>query len=160
MSNKIDKKGLWFKLHESASTEEYYGLMVGRPVSVYTWFWKGMGLLFFCTLIGLAGLGVLFIMMTMVSFLLSPLTGYHGLSETGLYFVIVLPILFLMIGMLSTLEGNMEVWPKWIKDPLHKLFKSSKPKTPKKPKSNILIQYYKARKEKWCPMLTLEDGDE
>ena len=160
MSNTISKKGLWYKVHGMYNTDERWAVDHEGGVSICPWFWKGLFLMLFTVFVcvGLVSSVYVIIMVgyTVVSFLVV-LSGVMSNLE-----VISMGLLFSVMGILGAyIEGYIAFAPEYMKKPLRKVFsKISLPEDNKPKAPNIIKQYYKAHKEKWCPMLTLEESSD
>jgi hypothetical protein len=166
---KISKNGLWYNLHKNWPTSEYSDLCRGYQVSLCPWFWKGCGVLavFAAVVTFLLGL-VLGALSSLFTLLISPYTGIWqpdtivvlGFAITGIAL-----LLFTGFGATELLPKSFKGEIPWIPTYIYKYFpewkakekkyrKMSKPKQP-----NILVEYIKAKKSKWCPLLELEEDE-
>ncbi len=140
---KINKKSLWFQWHEIFETRSYKRLERGDSVNLCVYFWQGvMYLVYIAAVLVTALVCILHILV----FLSGPYTGYWGpgvTADIGAVLTMWSCVVLLIGGIIASCVGEMEVFPKWLK------FGESKP--------NVLVEYLKARKAKFCPMIELED---
>lgn len=151
---KINRKGLWFKLHKAMGTDEYYELLDGYKVSLCPYFWKGLGCLLVCLLGVVCSVFALFALVCILTFLTGPYTGWWGFGNMATGGAVIV-IGGLTITTFTSPFWGLPVFPNWIKKPVAKVFKKTIPETPKS--VNVIKEYYKAHKSKFCPMIELED---
>lgn len=140
---KINKKSLWFQWHEIFETSSYKRLERGDSVNLCVYFWQGMMYLVYIAVVLVAALVCI---LHILVFLSGPYTGYWGpgeVSELGAILTCTLLVMMCIMGAVAYRLDMMEVFPKWLK------FGESK--------HNVLVEYLKARKAKFCPMIELED---
>ena len=140
---KINKKSLWFQWHEIFETSSYKRLERGESVNLCVYFWQGVMYLVY---IGVVLVTELICILCILAFLSGPYTGYwgpEGVAESGIILTCLLLVMMCIMGAVAYHLDKMEVYPKWLK------FGESKP--------NVLVEYLKARKAKFCPMIELED---
>lgn len=167
-NDKIKKESFWFKLHKSWPTDQYYRLLRGHQVSLCSWFWKGCSILAIYVLFAVIGLIITtFIASMLFTLMVSPYLGFwlnEGIVSFNIiaWFVIFMALcLFAVFDRLpQSIRGNIPWIPTYISKYLPERKqpeKRSKSKVERQP--NILVQYIKAKKAKWCPLLELEDED-
>lgn len=166
---KIKKNSFWFWLHESWGSGEYHELEYrGHAVSLCPYFWKGCSILVFYVVCALAVTAVaLFLLSMLFTLLVSP---YLGIWLNN--FIVTFNIMCWMVALIATiLFGIVELLPAsikgdipWIPTYISKYFPEWKSKEKKYRKMsepekqpNILVQYIKAKKSKWCPLIELEE---
>ena len=140
---KINKKSLWFQWHEIFETSSYKRLERGDSVNLCIYFWQGVMYLVYIAVVLVTALVCT---LCILAFLSGPYTGYWGpgeVSELGAILTYALLVVMCTTGAIAYYLDMMEVFPKWLK------FGESKP--------NTLVEYLKARKAKFCPMIELED---
>lgn len=146
---KVNKNGLWFKLHETFETREWlYIQNRNQGPNICPWFWKGimaiLALLFMFTM----ALFFLLVFVHTVAFLMGGFVTfswvYLELASGGLagLFIVVLAVSAHLIE-----EGK--IVPRYVS----KYF--NKESTPKQP--SLISTYYKAWKEKFCFQLEIKE---
>lgn len=151
---KINRNGLWFKLHKVMETNEYYGLSNGKKVSLCPYFWKGLLGLSVCCILVVCSVLALFALVCILTFLTGPYTGWWGYTAM-MQAAIPMTLAGLFFTVVTSPFWGLPVFPNWIKKPVAKVFKKTIPETPKS--VNVIKEYYKAHKSKFCPMIELEE---
>ena len=166
IGNSINKKGLLYKVHKWWGTTEYFTLINTGSVGLCEWFWKGVWMsvvsLIAALVVTAGALGAVWIVSNFILFLLGGFwEGCFAYVEVGL----VAPTLFLLSVaalftggnvLVNSLDGEIPWVPTYISKYLpEKKVEKGVTRTTKQP--SILSQYYKAHKEKYCPMLTLKE---
>ncbi len=140
---KINKKSLWFQWHKIFETISYKRLERGESVNLCVYFWQGVMYLVYIAVVLVTAL---FCILHILAFLSGPYTGYWGpgvTADIGAILTCLLLVMMCIMGAVAYSLDMMEVFPKWWK------LGESKP--------NVLVEYLKARKAKFCPMIELED---
>jgi len=183
----ISKGSLMYWLHKTYTTSEYTALsnweyediydedgnLVDyrivpdpKPVDGCSWYRKGFLLLILTFLLSLGGLwGAIFIGYSVVNFLAFLLGGFVVFSWVDLDWVIPVlvvggvGVLILFIStLIDTVDGTKPLFPEYMSKHFPK--KKDKPAEVKEVKQHSAIaHYYKAIKEKYCPVLTLEKDE-
>jgi hypothetical protein len=166
IGNSINKKGLFYKVHQWWGTTEYFTLIHTGTVGLCEWFWKGVWMLavsLIITLVVTAGtLGVLWMVGNFILFLLGGFWEEAFVytevtsAEIGLIFLSVAALSIAVAMLVASFEGTIPWMPTYISKYLpEKKVEKGVTRPTKQP--SILSQYYKAHKEKYCPMLTLKE---
>lgn len=167
-NDKIKKESFWFKLHKSWDTEQYYRLVRGHQVSLCSWFWKGCGVLAFYVLFAVISLIITAFLASMLfTLMVSPYLGFWLNEDIVSFNIFAWFVTFMGLCLIAVIDrlpqsirGNIpwipiyvsKYFPEWEAKEI-KCRKVSKPE--KQP--NILVQYLKAKKSKWCPLIELEE---
>lgn len=164
--NEIKENSWHFKFHEKRRTQTHYRLYNNQAITLCSYFWSTVGvlLLSLAQLVGwvIGAIGLIFITGALIYLLvIVPLNsllfiytgiGYEHKLSNGLVIVLVECIAAILVGIVTTLQGDMEVCPKWLKLP--KFDKDTKIVENKTP--NLLLEYMKAKKAKVCPLVQLK----
>lgn len=154
---KINKNSWHFKLHKWVVSPVYQKLKYGENVSLCRYFWGTVGCviaaiftLMFSTVVVMA---VFSTVTSPLYFLLVAFTGLDflgkGYADVGGVFLIISIPISLIIGLIAAFRGEMEVFPSWLK------FSSENTRVQRKP--SLILNYVKAKKDKICPLVELED---
>lgn len=164
------KQNSWhFKLHKFLGTSTYYSLRYGKQVGLCEYFWKTIiAMLLFIAVVGVCSLVLFATVLNPIIYLFTTLSGlglgYYDsdLLELGMIFIWINLACISWIGAGLAAEGRIKVFPKWFPvdrwvdfSKLKAKFSSKEDNTTKEP--SLILQYLKAKKDKFCPMLKLED---
>lgn len=184
----ISKNSLMYWLHKTHTTDEYrllsdweYGDIFDedgnwvnyqkvpspKPVDGCSWYRKGFLLLLLTTLLIAGGLVVsaicIYLAVNFLAFLLGGFVVFGWVSLEAAGFVLLAgtigSIFYFIPTLIETINGTRPLFPEYISKHFPK--KKDKPDEVKKVKQpSAVAQYYKAWKEKYCPVLVLEkEGD-
>jgi hypothetical protein len=156
---KVNKSSWHYRLMDYFNFKIINDLYSGTNVTLCRYFWNVVGSLI--TLLGgvLVGIAVAGVMcLTLFAFVIAPISyltqSYFGFGwdiATQLGFIMIWicwVIIPLCMGLEAAIRGNMKVFPNWMK------IKLSEPAPETKP--NLLVEYVKAKKSKFCPLIELE----
>ena len=155
---KVNKSSWHYKLMDYFNFKIIRDLSYGENVTLCRYFWNVVGSLLLLLVATAAVIGGTGFLLCVAFILLSPLSyltqayfgfGWDAMSKmgvAGIWFMWVL--LPLLIGLVEAFKGNMKVFPSWMKIKLTPPAASSKP--------NILVEYVKAKKNKFCPLIELD----
>lgn len=152
---KINEESLLFKLNKVIDSPSYRQLIYTQSTSLCEYFWYGClgGLAVTIVCLGLLGVGYLIV--CALVFLTGPYTGWWGfvnMSEIGGMIVI---FALVVVGTTGWFWG-LPIVPNWIKYPFSKLLPENIESKDQPVKVSIILEYYKAYKEKWCPVIVLD----
>lgn len=160
---KVNKNSWHFKLLKKADSGVVDKLRRGRNVTLCNYFWavvfSGLKLL-------AAGLGITMAAGALVALLLMMLSGiitlffasWLPLSSANAHFSFVGLFLTVTFGGLFLIEWSKQLIRDGQIVPDYLKFKKSEVVVERKP--NLLLDYLKAKKDKVCPLVTLEYTDE
>lgn len=160
----INKKGLWWWVHKTTESSQYRQLVYNKmPVSLCSWFWSGLLVMALMAVVSVAAVvmacALLILTVNMVVYLSGPFTGVWWDGDVGHSFTIVVLAFLTAVSVTAYFNDHIDFAPNYMKKPLYKLFNRVSPKDSKPKEPSVVMQYLKARKEKWCPMLTLRDDE-
>jgi hypothetical protein len=159
---KVNKSSWHYRLMNYFNFKITDDLDYNRNVTLCRYFWNVVGSLI--SLLGgvLVGIAVAGIMcLALFAFLIAPISyltqSYFGFGwdfATDLGFImiwIIWVIVPFFMGLEATIKGNMKVFPNWMK------IKPPEPAPDNKP--NLLVEYVKAKKSKFCPLIELDEDN-
>lgn len=165
----VIKKSSWhYWLLSKVNHSILWDIECGYSVTLCRYFWAvvlsifvvaGCGLFIGMALFVL--LSLVYGVISMIALLLFPYIGYFDIIAYDLGIVFLVFALFggSVGGLIAWLTGEIKFAPNYIKQPLYKLFnkaavavEESNIKAP-----SLLVEAYKAHKEKFCPIVTLEN---
>ena len=149
------KQNWWYKLHKLLNTRSYNDLRYYGQTNFCTWLQSNLFVVVWLLLSPVLTAGVLVIIWFAVQPFVFLVTGALGipvswvdvelsLTALGCYFIMVLVYVFQELA-----SGTMEIVPSYLK------FKSSGTKQVKPKEDGFLKTWYKAHKEKFCPIVYL-----
>jgi len=158
---KISKSGWLYKFHRLFGSTVYLNLQQGYNVNLCEMFWSTVGLVCLATFLLVGALSGLFIAFSILwVFLVAPYTGWF-INEIWAFVSLLLTISFtgvfgFLYGfklILQSVKGEIPWLPTYISKYLPEKKYTSKVKN----KPNLLMEYIKAKKNKWCPLVELEE---
>ncbi len=179
-SNTISKNNWTYWLNKTYESDCYYRLERGDGVSLCEYFWSTVVCIFMllwvcikwtiiasvCAVIAwiFIGIPVLTLFQLYTGWVFLP-----SILEVGFAVMVGISIIIILIGCLATKNGDIDVFPKWLPVPMlwdnlitklnsgKKIQKQSDEKMTKEP--NILVEFLKAKKQKFCPTIKLKTGE-
>lgn len=156
---KVNKNSWHYKLMNYFNFDIIDDLRYGSNVTLCRYFWNAVGSII--ALLGAVALGLMvaaLASLVLLAFVIAPISyltqsyfgfGWDFATELGVVMIwVVWVILPLGHGLEQTIKGKMKVWPSWMKIKLLPPAASSRP--------NILVEYVKAKKNKFCPLVELD----
>lgn len=156
---KVNKNSWHYKLMNYFNFDIIVDLRYGSNVTLCRYFWNVIGSII--ALLGAITLGICataLASLVLMAFVIAPISyltqsylgfGWDTASEIGVVMIwicwVVLPF---FVGLEDAIKGNMKVFPNWMKIKLPEPAPETKP--------NILVEYVKARKNKFCPLVELD----
>ena len=155
---KVNKSSWHYKLMKYFKFDIISDLRYGSNVTLCRYFWNAVGsilMLFGAIALGIAtvaiGLCILLVLLSPISYLTQSYFGFGWdfATELGVIMIWMFWVATpLVAGFTAVFDGQMKVFPSWMKIKLLPPAASSKP--------NILVEYVKAKKNKFCPLIELD----
>ena len=184
----ISKNSLMYWLHKTYTTKEYIDLNhivpIGfhneehdfwdhkwvdspKPIDGCSWYRKGFLLLLLTALLVAGGLFVsavgVYLIVNFLAFLLGAWVVFSwvnlGAASATLLIGTVYTAFYFIRLLIETIEGTRPSFPEYMSKYFPKK-KGSHAEVKKVKQPSAIAQYYKAWKEKYCPVLTLEKEDD
>ena len=151
------KRTTWhYKLLKKYNAHTAWQLENDIEVSLCQYFWTVVGFsaltLFLAAIILFSGSVALVAAINLVGFLLIPVTGVIAPWSLGLAMATIGFSTLASIGIMSEQSGGLKVLPDYIS-------KHFPEKKKEKKEPGLFAQMYKAHKEKFCPMVKLNEED-
>lgn len=156
---KVNKNSWHYKLMKYFKFDIIDDLKYGENVTLCRYFWNTIGsilTLLGAIMVGISSAGIA--SLVLLAFVIAPISyltqsylgfGWDMATELGVVMIwIVWVMIPLGVGLEATIRGNMRVFPSWMKFKIFPPAASSKP--------NILVEYIKAKKSKFCPLIELD----
>lgn len=157
---KVNKSSWHYRLMNYFNFDIISDLRYGGKVTLCKYFWNVIGsiiTLLGAILLSIAGIFVASILL--LSVVIAPISyltqayfgfGWDFASELGVGLIWILWVVIpLGIGVQSVAQKQMKVFPAWMKISLPETVPNTKP--------NILVEYVKAKKNKFCPIIEVSD---
>ena len=156
---KVNKSSWHYKLMDYFNFDIIDDLRYGDNVTLCRYFWNVIGSLLVALLVtfvavGVAGIASLLLMVCIIAPISYLSQSYFGFgwdfaSEMGVTMIWITWVLVpLGMGVDAVAKKQMKIFPSWMKIKLLPPAASSKP--------NILVEYVKAKKNKFCPLIELD----
>ena len=156
---KVNKNSWHYKLMNYFNFDIIDDLRYGNNVTLCRYFWNAVGSVI--ALLGAITVGICataLASLVLMVFVIAPISyltqsylgfGWDMATELGALMIWIcwVAIPFSM-GLESTVKGRMKVFPNWMKIKLPEQAPDTKP--------NILVEYVKAKKSKFCPLIELD----
>ena len=155
---KVNRSSWRYKLMKYFKFDIISDLHCGSKVTLCRYFWNVLGgLLHLLGAVALSiatvviGLCILVTLLSPISYLTQSYFGFGWdfATELGVIMIWMFWVAMPLVGgFTAVFEGQMKVFPSWMKIKLLPPAASSKP--------NILVEYVKAKKNKFCPLIELD----
>lgn len=156
---KVNKNSWHYKLMNYFNFDIIDDLEYGSNVTLCRYFWNTVGsiiVLLGAILVGICVAGLL--SLVLLAFVIAPISyltqsyfgfGWDFATELGALMIWIVWVgVPLCMGLEATVKGKIKVFPNWMKVKLPEPVPNTKP--------NILVEYVKAKKNKFCPLIELD----
>lgn len=146
---KVNKNGLWFRLHKIFNTKEYRGILYyNQGPNICPWFWKGIMAILTLLFMSLMALFFLLVFVHTVAFLMGGFVTFSWVYPEFAAIGLAASFIAALAVSVDLIEEG-EIVPQYVSKYFNK---DSSPKQP-----SLISTYYKAWKEKFCFQLEIKE---